>query len=164
MVHRWLQRIADDGLNGWDEKRVTALRGVFSEELAARGIPENELDAAAGRVAAALMHAVTDARGRWLLGPGRMPGMNAASPRSSDGERMNLVIDRMFCDADGKRWIVDYKTSGHEGADVEAFLDRERVRYQAQLDRYAAAVGGGQKPMLALYFPLLAGWREWRTT
>jgi ATP-dependent helicase/nuclease subunit A len=164
VVHRWLQRIADDGLNGWDEKRVTALRGVFSEELAARGISENELDAAAARVAAALMHAVTDTRGRWLLGPHQDAWNERRITAIIDGERMNLVIDRMFCDADGKRWIVDYKTSGHEGADVEAFLDRERVRHQAQLDRYAAAVGGGQKPMLALYFPLLAGWREWRTT
>jgi hypothetical protein len=36
--------------------------------------------------------------------------------------------------------------------------------YRAQLARYAAAVGDAQQTMLGLYFPLLAGWREWRTT
>ena len=41
----------------------------------------------------------------------------------------------------GARWIADYKTSSHEGGDVDAFLDRERVRYEAQLARYAAALG-----------------------
>jgi hypothetical protein len=53
---------------------------------------------------------------------------------------------------------VDYKTSGHEGANVDAFLDRERERYAAQLGRYARALGGADR--LGLYFPLLGGWRE----
>ena len=53
---------------------------------------------------------------------------------------------------------MDYKTSQHQGADVEAFLERERVRYAAQLARYAHALGDVDR--LGLYFPLLAGWRE----
>jgi hypothetical protein len=59
---------------------------------------------------------------------------------------------------------VDYKTSRHEGADVQAFLDRERTRYAAQLAAYAALfqgesdAGGGSRQ--GLYFPLLRGWRE----
>ena len=32
---------------------------------------------------------------------------------------------------------VDYKTSSHEGADIESFLNREQERYHVQLDRYA---------------------------
>ena len=43
----------------------------------------------------------------------------------SNGERRNLVIDRTFKDADGKLWIVDYKTGGHEGADRE--VPRQRA-------------------------------------
>jgi ATP-dependent exoDNAse (exonuclease V) beta subunit len=75
-----------------------------------------------------------------------------------DGGVRRLVIDRVFRDDAGARWVVDYKTSSHEGADVEAFLDRERSRYRDQLRRYAAALGGASR--LGLYFPLLAGWRE----
>ena len=72
----------------------------------------------------------------------------------------DYIMDRMFRDDAGVRWIVDYKTSSHEGAGVDAFLDRERLRYEAQLARYAAAIGG-DRVMLGLYFPLLGGWREW---
>ena len=54
--------------------------------------------------------------------------------------------------------MVDYKTSGHKGGGLEAFLDAQRARYAAQLDAYAEAVGGARK---GLYFPLLKGWREW---
>jgi hypothetical protein len=52
---------------------------------------------------------------------------------------------------------VDFKTSRHAGADVDGFLDRERERYRAQLERYAAALGDGRP---ALYFSLHRGWRE----
>ena len=70
-----------------------------------------------------------------------------------------MVIDRTFVDTDGKRWIVDYKTSSHEGADIEAFLDREQERYRGQLETYAKWVIGGEQG-LGLYFPVLQGWRE----
>ena len=161
VVHRWLQRIADDAAKGWDEKRVAALRTTFSAGLAARGVSERELDAATGRVATALAHAVTDERGRWLLGAQQDARNELRLTAIVNGERVNLVIDRTFRGADNTRWIVDYKTSSHEGADVEAFLDRERERYEAQLARYASALGAAPETMLGLYFPLLAGWREW---
>ena len=75
-----------------------------------------------------------------------------------NGTRRRLVMDRVFTDAESGRWIVDFKTGRHEGAAVDAFLDRERERYAGQLRAYAAALGGG--PRLGLYFPLIPGWRE----
>ena len=72
-----------------------------------------------------------------------------------------MVIDRMFVDEDGRAWIVDYKTSTHEGADVEAFLASEQERYRAQLERYGEALAQPGGHRLGLYFPLLKGWREW---
>jgi hypothetical protein len=59
------------------------------------------------------------------------------------------------------RWIVDYKTSPHEGADREAFLDSERERYREQLEAYARALAPGEA-MLGLYFPVLVAWKQWR--
>ena len=161
VVHRWLQRIADDELKGWHVERVAALREVFRRELMARGVADNDLDGAEERVIAALTHAVTQQRGRWLLGAQREARNELRITAVLDGERVNLVIDRTFLDADGKRWVVDYKTSSHEGADTDAFLDRERDRYQKQLARYAVAMGDAAGTRLGLYFPLLAGWREW---
>ena len=61
------------------------------------------------------------------------------------------------------RWIVDYKTSSHEGAGLEDFLDQQRERYAPQLERYAALMQAlGDEPVrVGLYFPLLSAWREW---
>ena len=76
---------------------------------------------------------------------------------------INVVIDRTFVDESGTRWIIDYKTSRHEGGDLDAFLDREQERYAPQLERYASLMQAldGRPIRLGLYFPLLQGWREW---
>jgi hypothetical protein len=75
---------------------------------------------------------------------------------------VHRVIDRTFV-AGGVRWIVDFKTGRHEGGDVEAFLDRERERYAGALETYARLVRAlDPRPIrLALYHPLVRGWREW---
>ena len=161
VVHRWLQRIAEDELRGWSAARIDAMGESFRNELATRGVDESQLAAASGRVAKALATALADPRGRWLLGPQQDARNEYRLTAMIAGQRRKLVIDRTYIDAEGKRWIADYKTSSHEGTGVDGFLDQERERYRAQLERYALALAHGQPAMLGLYFPLLAGWREW---
>jgi hypothetical protein len=74
----------------------------------------------------------------------------------------HVRLDRTFV-AEGKRWIVDFKTSEHEGGSLQDFLDSEVARYAPQLERYAAAVAAtDSRPVqLCLYFPLLAELRAW---
>jgi ATP-dependent helicase/nuclease subunit A len=160
VVHRWLQQIAADALDGWDAPRLGSLLGCFQQELRARGIEEAELAHAAERVRSALVQAITDERGRWLLGPRREARNEYRLTGIADGARISVVVDRTFVDDEGRRWIVDYKTSSHEGAGLEGFLDRERERYAAQLAAYARLMRA-ERPRLGLYFPLVAGWREW---
>ncbi len=162
VVHRWLQRIADDELDGWDPARVERMRRTFAAELTMRGIPETELSGAAERIVEALTRTLQDSRGRWLLGAQREARNEYRITALVDGERRNLVIDRTFVDAHGRRHIVDYKTSSHEGGEPEGFLDSERERYRQQLERYAIALGAGDVD-LGLYFPLLSGWRAWKS-
>ena len=120
--------------------------------------------AAVERVATAVELTLADERGRWLLDAGhRESATELALTGRFGGEVVSVVIDRTFVDASGVRWIVDYKTSRHEGAGLEAFLDSERERYRPQLERYAALVRmlAPEPVRLGLYFPLLGGWREW---
>jgi ATP-dependent exoDNAse (exonuclease V) beta subunit len=158
VVHRWLQRLAQDALQGWNAERLHALLPQLRAELRWRGVLEADLEDAAGRVERALVQAIDDPKGRWVLGPHPQAAVEYRLTALVDGERRSFVMDRVFTDAAGQRWIVDYKTGPHEGSDVETFLDRERERYAEQLRRYAAALGG--EPRLGLYFPLIPGWRE----
>jgi ATP-dependent exoDNAse (exonuclease V) beta subunit len=160
IVHRWLQRIADDELRTWDATRIDALRSRFAKELERRGIPPRELKASTEQVSVALKNAISDERGRWVLGPHPEARSEHRIRVTGAAGASTYVVDRIFRTAEDVRWIVDYKTSRHEGADREAFLDSERERYRAQLEAYARALASG-KAMLGLYFPLLSGWREW---
>jgi ATP-dependent exoDNAse (exonuclease V) beta subunit len=154
VVHAWLHRIADDELKGWDAARVTRARTTVRGQLSARGVSGAELEAATERVLEALRNSVADQKGRWVLGP----HPEAHSEHRIRTRERSYVIDRLIRDAKGVRWVVDYKTSRHEGADVEGFLNQEQQRYAAQLDAYAAALGGASR---GLYFPLHSGWRDW---
>ncbi|MFM9969888.1 MAG: UvrD-helicase domain-containing protein, partial [Burkholderiales bacterium] len=71
VAHRWIQRIAEEGLAAWNDSRVENLRDAFHAQLAARGVAESECGAAAGRVAEALKRTLSDQRGQWLLGERR---------------------------------------------------------------------------------------------
>jgi len=161
VVHRWLQRIADDALRGWNAEKVRTIAPHIERELAAAGISGGELKAARSRVAQALTSALSDPRARWLLGPHKDARSELRLTVRSGSGTKRMVLDRTFVDENGARWIIDYKTGTHEGADVEGFLDRERLRYAGQLDRYAQALGSAAQ--LGLYFPLLNGWREWKS-
>ena len=152
VVHRWLQRIADDELKGWDVKRVESLRPHFERDLKRRGVQSPK--PAADLVVLAVRNSITDAKGRWLLGP-QTDGKAEYRLRTC---ARTFVVDRYFTDSTGTRWVVDFKTSRREGANVEAFLDEERKRYAAQLDAYASALGGASR---GLYFPLHVAWRSW---
>jgi ATP-dependent helicase/nuclease subunit A len=161
VAHHWLQRVAEDEMRGWDARRVNALRPTFSRQLQRRGIQRSHAHAAADLVASAVENALADHRGSWLLGPHpEARSEHRLRMRSKDGFR-TYVIDRLFRDVSGQRWIVDFKTSQHEGAGLEAFLDQQQKRYEPQLNAYAAAFDSARR---GLYFPVLRGWREWSGT
>ena len=163
VVHRWLQRVAEDRLEGWDAKRIRGLRKTFEDDLVACGLPTGAVEDAVPRVAAILEQTLAAERGRWVLGTHTHAESELRLTGVLGEEIVSAAIDRTFVDEQGMRWIVDYKTGTHEGGEVEAFLDRERERYRPQLERYATLMRGlDRRPIrLGLYFPLLGGWREW---
>jgi ATP-dependent exoDNAse (exonuclease V) beta subunit len=163
VVHHWLERIAEDRLEGWNESRLDHLKDTFKQNLIECGVSGDDLEIAIGRVIRSIKYSITDPRGRWLLGPQAEAQNELRLTGLIDGRRMDLVIDRTFLDEDGNRWIVDYKTSSHTGSDLEEFLDREQERYRDQMERYSAIMRRtDQRPiMIGLYFPLIGGWREW---
>jgi hypothetical protein len=150
--------MAQDELRGWDAQRVDSLVGVFRRELQRRGVRGADAFTAAELVRSALKNTLADERGAWALGPHPEARTEyRLRVRTPEGTR-TYILDRHFRTREGERWTIDYKTSRHEGADREAFLDQELVRYSKQLERYRAA---DAKVRLGLYFPVLRGWREW---
>jgi ATP-dependent exoDNAse (exonuclease V) beta subunit len=163
VVHRLLQRIADEGVESWDGARAERALPAVTQLLSQAGVREEELELAARDVLQAVQNTLGDPRGRWLLERHAGARSEYALSVLEDGRLETGVIDRSFVDAEGVRWIVDYKTSRHRGTDVEAFLERERLRYAPQLERYAASMRGlgSERVKVALYFPLLQRFVPW---
>lgn len=164
VAHRLLRQLADEGIERWTAPRVAVERRRIARELAGLGLTADEIDPAVEQVLSAISATVAEARGRWLFDPEHAEAVSEyALTGLQEGKLVHVVLDRTFVDSSGIRWIVDFKLSRHEGSGVPAFLDREQERYRGQMENYAAVMKEmDRRPIrLALYFPLVPGWREW---
>jgi ATP-dependent exoDNAse (exonuclease V) beta subunit len=135
----------------------------YRHQLRRHGVPEKDLERATRTVQDALIRTLNDERGRWIFSSvHRDARSELALTGVADGQLLNIIIDRTFVDASGTRWVIDFKTSRHEGGNLEAFLDEELARYRPQLERNIALarVLGSEPVRAALYFPLLSRFRE----
>ena len=162
VVHRYLQRIAEQGLERWNAERLAELLPSFARELELLGVEPAERHGAAERVVTALSRALASSHGRWVLGDHAEARSELRLTLRAGVALEHIRLDRTFV-ANGRRWIVDFKTSRHEGGDLTAFLDSEVARHAPQLERYAQAVAVvDARPIeLCLYFPLLGELRSW---
>jgi ATP-dependent helicase/nuclease subunit A len=161
VVHEELERFARGRLP--ELAQLAARRPRLESRLRTLGVDEEGARAGAERALTALRATLADGRGRWLFDPRHRDAHSELALSGVRGEVVvNAVIDRTFVDADGTRWVVDFKTSPHEGGDLERFLDEEARRYAGQLQRYAHLASAlGPEPVRAgLYYPLLTAWRE----
>lgn len=164
VVHHFIQQMAQEGINHWDEKRVATIKDRIKATLKQAGIEDSEIETSISTVSTALTNLLQDERGRWILADEHTEQDNELSLTGMyDGQLITAIIDRSFIDKDGTRWIMDYKSSSHKGADIDVFLDREQERYAEQLQKYGQLMQAmDNRPIkLGLYFPLLKGWREW---
>ena len=166
LVHRWLQRIAEERAAGRDTDNEfiaeSALREVTTRWLSEAGMNGEAAGPILERVSGAIAAMLDDEKGRWILqGEGyselALTGVN-------DGELVSVILDRVRVDENGVHWIIDYKTSSHEGGNLQGFLAVEADRYQPQLARYASIYRewAGEDVKCALYFPLLRSFIEVR--
>jgi ATP-dependent exoDNAse (exonuclease V) beta subunit len=160
VVHEELERLARQG-SPFAESPKLAQR--LESRLRTLGLDADGARAGADRAVTALRATLADDRGRWLFDPRHRDAHSELELTGLRGGRVvNAVIDRIFVDDAGTRWVVDFKTSPHEGGDLEAFFAAQAVRYTPQLARYAELARElGPEPVRAgLYFPLLGAWRE----
>jgi ATP-dependent exoDNAse (exonuclease V) beta subunit len=157
VVHRCLQFIAErQSRRGCNEE---AIRSMLMEE----GVAHSEIDDAAVKVNKALELTLADPRGQWLLAPHQNSVCEYSLTVIENDDSHRLILDRSFICEDGDRWIIDYKSSTHEGSDLAGFVQSELQRYREQLLNYRNAMHRLEptRPIrVALYFPLLQKFSE----
>jgi len=154
VVHAFVQRMKAIDDPGPD---APAIRRALMHA----GVSPLDLDEASQRVRQALARIRASRRGRWILEAHEDAHSEYAVTGVVGGEVVRGLVDRTFVD-EGVRWIIDFKTSEHQGGKLEEFLDEQQRRYRDQMERYARILAPLGNPLrLGLYFPLLDEWREW---
>ncbi len=159
LLHRWLQLIAEEHNSKPFADRLE-LRKITSRWLQESGISQDAAKPVLDRVENAVTAMLDDEKGRWILdGEGHA---ELALTGVANDELVSVILDRVRIAEDNTHWIIDYKTSSHEGGNLAGFLQVEADRYKAQLARYAAIYNNwsGANVKCALYFPLLQSFVE----
>ncbi len=161
-VHDLLDRIATEGLQQWDQARCDDMAEHTKTALIRLGVSRHDLDFASQKVMQAVKNTLSHETGRWILSSHQEARCEYPLSAVLDGRTIQVVIDRTFIDANEARWIIDFKTSSHEGGGLDDFLDREVERYQNQLLKYMRIfrMVDNRTVRAGLYFPLLMAWRE----
>ncbi len=142
LVHRELHYLAetqDYTLENLTSNRVSGWRN----SLRAEGVDGSNLAWVIERAQQHLERVVSDPNGRWILSDSHDHAQSEA-PFSAliDGTVRNIVVDRTFVDAEGIRWIVDYKTAMLNVSDEKNLEQFVRQRYHEQLSLYARILQG----------------------
>jgi ATP-dependent helicase/nuclease subunit A len=159
IVHRWMQLLADTKhTDSIDD--MQSFRAITSRWLKENGVDDGSANTIMQRVEEAVVATLNDAKGRWILnGEGHA---ELALTGIHEDELVAVILDRVRIDDDGTHWIIDYKTSSHEGGNLQGFLQVESDRYKPQLKKYASIYSNwaGVEVKCALYFPLLTSFIE----
>lgn len=153
ITHHWLEQIADN-VEQWDVPRITQQKSVLKNQLQQIGVAAADINQAVSLVSLNLEQTLADPQGRYLLSKHHQSASELALERWEEDEFKSYIIDRTFIDEQGVRWIVDYKTSTHQGAGRDDFLIEQKQHYQEQLENYASLFAAleSTKIKLALYF------------
>jgi ATP-dependent exoDNAse (exonuclease V) beta subunit len=165
LVHSWLERITRDGVGRWPLSAVRGLTEQLGHQLRSQGVPGARLENCTRAILGCLITMLGSERGRWLLGDHRDAACELPLNGIVDGQLVHASIDRTFVDADGVRWVVDYKTvAPAREQDRNLFMAGEVERYAGQLRLYATLISQLKPdqgpPRAALYFPAFDGWVE----
>lgn len=158
-VHAALESIGNQGIEQWQESDTRQMMDRMEWMLMGEGLSGSLLAQARQRASRALDNALASEHGRWILSA-EHTDMHCewALSHVANGQVRHNILDRSFIDAQGIRWIIDYKISEHEGGDTQAFINEEASRYARQLQTYhdlLAQLEPGRSIRKAIYFPLM---------
>jgi ATP-dependent helicase/nuclease subunit A len=187
-VHAFLDILSSRIVDGSTASALLAELPSWTPRIAAvlraDGLPRATVDQLAREARTALENTLRDFNGLWLLAPQSQSASEFAitSWRDApdvDGQSLmrptSIRIDRVFhagsephAPGNDFLWIVDYKTTTHSPAGLDAFLNEQRATYGPQLDIYARIIAPARsislgKVRLALYFPTLPRLVWWNT-
>jgi ATP-dependent helicase/nuclease subunit A len=138
LTHRYLELIANQGLDAWPLARVDQLKLAMQRWFTRQGYTLSASNQGSDVVSALLKTTLQSSQGQWILQSrdGASNELQIESLQDESAKVSKKIIDRTFIE-DGVRWIVDYKTIAFESNLDEASLKQAAEAYRQQLESYA---------------------------
>ena len=157
VMHRCFQTLAEEGQEGWNKERIKTLETSISAALKSQGLPPEMILEEIKKGQTMLRNILDHDTGRWILESHRDARCEYSLTQMKNDIYRSRIIDRTFIDENDVRWIIDYKTGAHMGANLETFFSHERDRYHNQLNQYEnlfKQLGETRSIKKALYYPM----------
>jgi len=157
VLHACFKTLADQGLKHWSPSTLNGFEPKLKTALQAEGLSPTQIESTARIGMKALRNITEDETGRWILEKHEDAHSEYPLTGYIKHRYINKTLDRTFVDLEGVRWIIDYKTGEHQGANLDYYFAEEKKRYKSQLDRYEELLKlkGENRPIKkALYYPL----------
>ncbi len=176
VVHFILEQLSIHGLELWEAKSEQQQRQWLAAIAGYFKLATEQNDDSLQAISAAVNSTLADAVGRDILSTSAAAESELALLGNFNDKLNCKVLDRVYTDKQGQRWIVDYKNSlPQPGESQQDFVDRELSAYRGQLQSYqhylsslaadgtvAEADEGSLQPTIrvGLYFTQLALFEE----
>ena len=142
----------------------SALKQRWRAELLRLHVPDNRIEYAVKRLVSAVQNIQSDPQAQFIFDDYEIAQNEYALSTFEAGVVKKYRLDRTFVDRDNVRWVVDYKTTITQSADLTAFVDSQiEERHREQLTKYGELMSqvDSRRIKLAVYFPLLKQLRTW---
>jgi ATP-dependent helicase/nuclease subunit A len=157
VLHQFFKDIADQGVDKWNPNIINKIEPSLKSALLGQGLSITDADSTCKQGIKALKNILIDKTGRWIL-TNHTDAKSEYALTSTEGNKfINRRIDRTFIDENNVRWIIDYKISPHEGANLEKFFEEEKKRHLNQMERYRKLIeklDPTRQIKMMLYYPL----------
>lgn len=152
LAHRYMEIIAQQGVEAWPLARIAALKPAMQHWLRQQGCSENDAIDAADMVQGLLKVTLSGKDGQWVLKNREAADVELAITNVVSDEVKSHIVDRAFVE-DNIRWVVDYKTTVLPMDASQEVLKSTAENYRTQLETYASLFENeGRQVKCAVFF------------
>jgi len=156
LAHRYMEMIAQQGLEKWALARISPLLPAMRHWLRQQGHAENLAHEAAAKVEQLLTTTLNSAEGQWVLQAREGAAVELALMKLTGEGAKKHIVDRTFID-NGTRWIIDYKTTELSAAISIDDLKLVAESHRKQMESYAVLFENEGLPVKCAVFFMYIG-------
>lgn len=156
LTHRYLELIAKQGLENWPIVQLSSVQLTAQHWLLQQGHSLTVAINAAQTVQSLLAITLSSLDGQWVLQSRADAQTELAITTVQNNVPKNYVIDRTFIE-NGRRWIIDYKTTALASNVQKAALKILAEQYRTQLENYAQLFNSEPLPVMKAVFFVSVG-------